>query len=101
MTNRIRGGQQFFTNTGCPLFKVYLMLVDPEKKANLEREVERLDARCRQLTAEKGEKDCHLKDLQDQLEQLEAEKVFRLYFVLMRFRSKPLKAYGTRRRGQR
>ena len=95
VTNRIKGGNNFFSNTGCPLFKVYLILVDPEKKARLERDVERFEAKCRQIAAEKREKEVLVKDLEDQLDQLDAEKVHSLYFVLMRLPCKPLAATGT------
>ena len=51
------------------------MLVDPEKKARLEREVQRLQDRCRQLSAEGGEKRALVKDLEAQLDQLGADRV--------------------------
>jgi outer membrane murein-binding lipoprotein Lpp len=51
------------------------MLVDPEKKARLERDVERLQAKCRQLSADGGEKRTLAKDLKAQIEQLEADRV--------------------------
>jgi len=51
------------------------MLVDPEKKARLERDVERLQDRCRQMSAEGSAKHALEQDLKAQLEQLDADKV--------------------------
>jgi len=73
--NPLRRGTKFFSTTGCPLFIVYLMLVDPEKKARLERDVERLQDRCRQMSAEGSAKHALEQDLKAQLEQLDADKV--------------------------
>ena len=75
LSNLVRSYGQFFSTTGCQFFKVCLMLVDPEKKARLERDVQRLQDRCRQLSAEGGEKRALVKDLEAQLDQLNAAKV--------------------------
>jgi DNA/RNA endonuclease G (NUC1) len=51
------------------------MLVDPEKKARLERDVERLQDRCRQLSAQGGEKRVLVNELGAQFDQVKAARV--------------------------
>jgi hypothetical protein len=75
LTNFVKPLGQFFSTTGCQFFKVCLMLVDPEKKARLERDVQRLQDTCRQLSAQGGAKRALVNDLEAQIDQLNAARV--------------------------
>lgn len=55
------------------------MLVDPELKAGLERELERLNNEIRQLSATKREKQNIANDLQTQMDKLDEERVYPLF----------------------
>jgi prefoldin subunit 5 len=55
------------------------MLVDPEQKANLERELERLNANMRQIATAKREKQAVENDLQTRMDKLDEDWVHCLF----------------------